>query len=146
MIWERWYNFVSPSTENSMNCNENNQIAFSDVGVLTHASKISFSLSHARAHQQSVVETALKTAGRELSECKRGGVHGVLLPLGFTLHELNSLLIMKQRDLRGCWMILIMQCSLLSSPRANFMDACYNYSHATVMGWGKRWQWKSSID
>jgi len=49
-----------------MNCNENNQIAFSDVGVLTHAKEINFSLTHARACQQTVVETALKTVRREL--------------------------------------------------------------------------------
>ena len=122
-----------------MNCNENNQIAFSGIGVLTHANEISFSLTHARAHQQIVAETALETAGRELSaECERGGVHGMLLPLGFTLRELNSLLIVKQRDLRGCWRILVTQYCLLSSPRATFTDVYYNFSHATVIGWGKR--------
>lgn len=31
-----------------MNCDENNQIAFSDVGLLTHVKEISFSLTHAR--------------------------------------------------------------------------------------------------
>lgn len=121
-----------------MNCKENNQIAFSDVGVLTHANEVSFSLTHARAHQQIVAETALEPAGRELpAEWERGRLHGMLLPRGFTLHGLNSLLIVQQRDLRGRWAILVRQYSLLSSPRANFAAVCYNFSHATVMMWGK---------
>lgn len=118
-----------------MNCNENNQFVFSDVEVLIHANKISFRLTHARPHQQIVTKTALETTGREMpAECKQGGVHGILLTPELILHELNSLLIVKQRDLRGCWKIPVMQYSLLGSPRANFMDVYYSFSHATVIG------------
>lgn len=54
-----------------MNCNENKQIAFSNVGVLTRANAISFCLIHARARQQTVAEAALEPAGRELpAQCE----------------------------------------------------------------------------
>jgi len=56
---------------------------------------------------------------------------------GFTLHELISLLILKQWDLMGSWSIFVMQYSLLSSPRPHFTDVYYNFSHATVMEWEK---------
>lgn len=59
---KKWCNFVSPSTENSMNCNENNWIAFSDVRVLTYANEMSFSLTHARACQHFVAVVALDIA------------------------------------------------------------------------------------
>lgn len=65
-----------------MNCNENKQIAFSDVGVLTRANVISFCLTHARAHQRVVAEAALDPAGRELGE--EECVVCSYLPLGFT--------------------------------------------------------------
>lgn len=46
-----------------MNCNESNWIAFSDVGVFTHANEMSFSLIHARVYQHFVAVVALEIAG-----------------------------------------------------------------------------------
>lgn len=50
-----------------MNCKENNQIAFSDVGVFTHGNEISCSLTHVKAQQQIVAEAALES--REGTAC-----------------------------------------------------------------------------
>lgn len=49
-----------------MNCNENNWIILIDVGVLTHANEMRFSLIHARVYQHFVAVVALEM--RELSE------------------------------------------------------------------------------